>query len=347
MINYTSVSPSEFLPPLHDDRGLPLSGDGHAFLGRGAHYKVSPSVSLAEYVGAKFIPEHIAQMSFAGRRHYQSMLKHILRPETVNQLFSPGLEKAKPRLKAIPGWPYLDDVRLCELRVDHVRNLTGAALARGYSTQTVKHIRNVLGVIVTHAKRERLFTDENPVSGVELPPICRKQPQNLTIAQAKAMLKIMQYPEREIALMAITTGMSIQEICGLQWKHVNLTKTTIDCDEKTIPPGCILLRQHWNPEGISELHPSRVRLIEVPQPLLLRLLRVRQEATSPTPGSFVLANPSGAPIRPDSLRMIRLKAIGRRISIPWLSWRIVKRAHDAMLSELRNQLNTELVSSAP
>jgi integrase len=298
-------------------------------------------------VGAKFLPEHIQRKSFAGRTHYQSILKHILRPETVNQLFNPGSEHLKTRLKAIPGWPYLDDVKLCELRADHVRNLTAAALAQGYSTQTVMHIRNVLGAIVTHAKRERLFTDENPVSGVELPPMCRKESQNLTIAQAKAMLRMMQYPEREIALIAITTGMSIQEICGLQWKHVNLTKTTIGCDRETIPSGCILLRQHWNPEGISELHPTRVRLIEVPQPLLLRLLRLRQEAASPTPSSFVLGTPSGAPIRPDSLRMIRLKAIGRTISIPSLSWRVVKRAHDAMLSELRNQLNTDLVSSAP
>jgi integrase len=181
---------------------------------------------------------------------------------------------------------------------------------------------------------------------VELPPICHKTPQDLTIAQAMAMLKMMRYPEREIALIAITTGISIQEICGLQWKHVNLSNASTDCDGETVPSGSILLKQHWNPEGIVQLHSNRVRLIKVPEPLSIVLLRLKQEALSPDSNTFVLATPSGAPIRPASLRMTRLKAIGRKIAIPWLSWQVVKRAHDAMLSELRVQLNNDLVSSA-
>jgi hypothetical protein len=274
------------------------------------------------------------------------MLKHILRPETVDQLFNPGQGQPKSRLKAIEGWPYLDKVTLGELREQHVRNLTESALANGYSAQTVTHIRNVIGIIITHAKREGLFADENPVLSVELPPICHERPQDLTIAQARAMLRMMQYPEREIALIAITTGMSIQEICGLQWKHVNLTKDVLDCDGDAIPSGFILLKQHWYPEGIVDLHSNRIRLIEVPQPLSLRLLRLKQEATSPDPDSFVLTTPSGEPVRPSSLCKIHLKAIGRKISMPWLSWQVVRRAHDAVLSELRIQLSTDLVSSA-
>jgi integrase len=301
---------------------------------------------LAEFVGIKFLPEHIEQKSFAGRRHYQAMLKHILRPETVDQLFNPGVVQSKSRLKAIPAWPYVDKIKLCELREQHVKDLTEAAFAHGYSVQTVTHIRNVIGKIITHAKQEGLFAEKNPVSSVELPPICHERPQDLTIAQARAMLRMMQYPEREIALIAITTGMSIQEICGLQWKHVNLTRNVVDCDGDTIPPGFILLKQHWYPEGIVNLHSNRVRLIDVPQPLSLTLLRLKQEAASEDPDSFVLVTPSGAPVRPGSLCKIHLTAIGRKISLPWLSWQVVKRAHDAMLRELRVQLSTDLVSSA-
>jgi integrase len=307
---------------------------------------VSPSISLLEFVGNKFIPEYIEQKSFAGRTHYQSMLKHILRPETIDELFNPGGAHMKSRLKVIPGWPYLDNVKVCDLREHHVRDLTMAASAHGYSAQTVTHIRNVLGVIVAHAKRERLFASDNPVYGVELPTICHKKPQDLTIAQAMAMLRMMQYPEREIALIAITTGISIQEICGLQWKHVNLTKVGADCNGETIPSGCILLKQHWNPYGIADLHSKRIRLVEVPEALSVILLRLKQHAMSSDPNCFVLATPSGAPIRPASLRITRLKAIGRKIAIPWLSWQVVKNAHDAMVSELRTQLNNDLVSCA-
>ncbi len=306
----------------------------------------SSRISLAEFVGIKFLPEYIEQKSFAGRRHYQSMLKHILRPETVDDLFHSVSTQQKSRLKAVPAWPYLDKVKLCELQEHHVRDLTAAAFAHGYSAQTVMHIRNVLGVIVAHAKREGLFPEENPVSGVELPPICHKKMQDLTIAQAKTMLRMMQYPEREIALIAITTGMSIQEICGLQWKHVNVTRAAVDLEGETIPSGCILLTQHWSPEGIAKLHPGRTKFIEVSEPLSFTLQRLKQEAKLATADSFVIATSSGTPIRPDILRITRLKTIGRKISIPWLSWRVVRRAHEAMVTELRNQLNTDLVSSA-
>jgi integrase len=308
----------------------------------GTMHAASPNISLAEFVSVKFLPEYIRQKSAAGQRHYQAMLKHILHPETVDQIFQSGVS----RMKAIPGWPYLDQVKLCNVSEHHVRDLTQIAEARGYSAQTVKHIRNALGVIIAHAQRERLFADENPVARVEIPPLCRKRLPDLTIAQAKAMLGAMQFPEREIALIAITTGMSVQEICGLQWKDVNLSKTPAECEGKLIPPGCILLRQHWYPDGIASLHSNRVRIIEVPQPLMLTLLRLRQEASHLDANSFVLAARSGDPIRPAALQKSRLSAIGRRIAMPTLSWRHIRRAHSAILSELRVQLSTDLVSSA-
>jgi integrase len=343
---YNFVSARESIRPIPDHRWPSLSEPDLASATRSERQGASPGISVSEFVGSKFLPEYIESKSLAGRTHYQSMLKHILRPDTVDRLLNPGMAQRKSRLKAIPGWPYLDNVQLCQLREQHVRDLTEAAFAQGYSAQTVTHIRNVLGLIVVHAKRERLFADENPVSGVELPPICHKKPQDLTIAQAMAMLKMMRYPEREIALIAITTGISVQEICGLQWKHVNLTTAGADCDEETIPSGSILLKHHWNSEGIVQLHSSRIRLIKVPEPLSAILLRLKHEALSADPNAFVLATPSGAPIRPASLRMTRLKVIGRKIAAPWLSWQVVKRAHDAMLSELRIQLNSDLVSSA-
>jgi integrase len=346
MVKRDLNSPLPCVAPLSNNGWFtPLKSDPAPAI-RSIQMVASSRISLAEFVGIKFLPEYIEQKSFAGQRHYQAMLKHILRPETVDQLFNSGSTQQKSRLKAVPAWPYLDKVKLCELREHHVRDLTAAAFAQGYSAQTVTHIRNALGVIIAHAKREGLFADENPVSGVELPPICHKRPQDLTVAQAMAMLKMMRYPEREIALIATTTGMSIHEICGLQWKYVNLTKAGTDCDGETIPSGSILLKHHWNSEGIVQLHSSRIRLIKVPEPLSIILLRLKHEALSPDPNAFVLATPSGAPIRPASLRMTRLKVIGRKIAIPWLSWKVVKRAHDAMLSELRIQLSNDLVSSA-
>jgi hypothetical protein len=43
--------------------------------------------------------------------------------------------------------------------------------------------------------------------------------------------------------------------------------------------------------------------------------------------------------------MLRLNPIGRELEMPWLSWQVLKRAHDELLSELRIKLSQDLVLS--
>ncbi len=301
--------------------------------------------TFATFVEMKFIPHHVEGKSFAGRTHYRSILKHILRPETVDRFFTESSKEVRTRMRAVPDWPYLDDVRLNELAPHHVRELIGAASTLGYSNQTVKHIRNVLGMIVSHAKREGFFPGDNPVVAVNSPPVSRKRTHALTIVQAKAMLGMMQSPEREIALITMTTGLSISEICGLKWKHVNLNKLPLNCDDELIPPGCILAKQHWSPEGIVNLSPKRTRVVDVSDPLSNILLLLRPEPVSSNLDSYVFATPSGRPLCPASVRARRLEPIGRKMEMPWISWPVLTRAHMALLSESKRQLSRELASS--
>ena len=121
------------------------------------------TMCLELFVATKFIPEHVETKSAAGRRHYHAILKHVLHPEKIDCLFSSETDKARARMKSLPDWPYLDDVRLCDLQPAHVRQLTASAFAHGYSTQTILHIRNVISAIISHAKREKCFDGENPI----------------------------------------------------------------------------------------------------------------------------------------------------------------------------------------
>jgi integrase len=303
------------------------------------------AIPFAEFIETKFIPHHVELKSLAGRTHYQAILKHILRPETVERLFTPYIGTAKSRLKSVPDWPYMDEIRLCDLNADHVRRLTSSASAHGYSHQTVKHIRNVMSAIVSHARREHMFSGDNPISEVELPPMPHRESHNLTIVEAKTILGIMKYPEREIALITITVGMSISEICALQWKHLNLTGSTIYSDGKLIPPRSILVSRQWNAMGVVEANSNRIREVSVPDPLIQALMRLRRRHGIADPNSFVIATRDGNPIRPSSVGTLRLKPIGRELEMPWLSWQVLKRAHEALLSELRVQLSDDLVLS--
>lgn len=303
-------------------------------------------VSMATYIETNFIPNHVELKTLAGRTHYQAILKHVLRPETVDRLFAPYVGMPKARLRALSDWPYLDEVRLCDVTPDHVRRLTASALARGYSPQTVKHIKNVVGAIISHAKREGIFIGDNPISKVRLPPIVHKASHNLSIAQAKMILSLMEYPEREIALITFGTGMSISEICGLKWGRVNLTSRTLYSEGSLVPPRSMLVTDQWSPAGLLDVGVRRVRSVSIPDSVFRVLLALRKGQRRADPDCFVLAAQSGSPVCPASLRMSKLKPIGRRLGMPWLSWQVLKRAHDALLCELRTQLNDELVISS-
>ena len=301
---------------------------------------------MATFIERRFIPDHVEHKSLAGRTHYQSILKHVLKPETVDRLFTPYVGLVNTRLRSLPDWPYLDNVRLCDLSPDHVRQLTFSASARGYSPQTVKHIRSVVSAILSHARREGVFSGENLTSEVELPPMVRRETPNLTIVQAKAILRTMEYPQREMALITITIGMNISEICGLQWKCVNLTQEAVYSDGEVIPSRCILVKRQVNSEGLVDVNPNRMRIVELPEPLYRRLLNLRRGQRRSDPDSFVIPSRPGAPLSPTSVRMLSLKPIGQKLEMPWLSWQVLKRAHETLLSELRIQLSHDLVLSA-
>lgn len=294
------------------------------------------------FVESKFIPEHVQHKTLAGQIHYQAILKHLLRPETVNRIFNPR-NVAKARLRSVSDWPYLDDVRLCDITVEHVRRIIASSRSCEYSPQTVKHIKNVFFAIISHAQRERCFSGPNPVAQVKLPPISRKEEHHLTISQTRAMLELMQYPEREIALITITTGMNILEIGNLQWKHVNLSDSPRDVDGDVVQPRSLALRPQWNRIGLGDSKRGRKKDIEIPKSLISVLEDLKKRGIKRSADDFVLISDSGQPILSAKVSSARLKAVGRKLGLPWLSWRVIGRAHTTLLSEFRTELNDHMM----
>jgi integrase len=304
------------------------------------------SMSLVAFIQNKFIPDHVRLKSTAGRVHYQAILKHIIRPETVQTHFAEYPLKTKARLKTVPGWPYLDDVRLCDLEADHIRQLTTSAVARGYSAQTVKHIKNVLSTIISHAQKERLYDGYNPAAEVRLPRLVHTTPRDLTIDEAKSILRLLKYPEREIALISMSTGMGASDICTLRWKHINMTRSEVCIEGEPVPRHGMVFRSHSTGFDGVEMNQSRLRVIVIGDSLIVELERLKRQQEHADPNGFVIATPQGDPIQPMSARTHGLRIIGRKLQLPWLSWRALKRAHGAMLSELSIQLTDDLVRIA-
>lgn len=305
----------------------------------------NPTMSLLMFLERKFIPDHVESKSAAGRTHYHAILKHILRPETVDSLFAPYVGRSKGRLKAADGWPYLDEIRLCDLNAHHLRQLTSSATAHGYSPQTVKHIRNVVGKIISHAQKERIFSGDNPVKTVELPPMQRREPHTLTMPQAKGVLRLMGHPEREMALLTISTGMNLLEISALQWKDVNLTGMPVRSEGSTISPRSVVIRKQWHANGTATAQTARECELKLPKLLVEALFQLKRSRYVDDPNGLVFSTREGIPIRSLDVCNHELKRIGRELDIPWLSWQVLRRAHDTFLSDLRFKLASALALS--
>lgn len=300
-------------------------------------------MTVASFVEKKFVPEHVALKRSSGRTHYNAILKHVLTPEEVDRVFKVDREKSKSKLKSLPDWPYLDNLRLCDARPHHVQQLTTAALARGYSTQTVMHIRNVVSAIFSHAQKEHCFMGENPAIHVSLPEMTRKEAHALTTTQASRVLGAMQYPEREMSLIAIFTGMNVAEICGLQWKRVNLTDSVRNSDGEPIPPRSISVRKQWYRGELGTVKKSRMRDLAIAKPLLPVLTKLSRRTRFTGPEDYVLASRVGTPVNQINSMTRRLKPIGKELQMPWLSWHVFRRAHATFGSEVGAQFQ-ELVA---
>ncbi len=292
------------------------------------------TMTLAEFVERKFVPEYVASKGFSGRMHYQSMLKHVLKPEEVDRVFRAEPRRPKVRLRSIPDWPYVGHVPLREFRPEYVQHLTSAALSYGYSRQTVMHIRNVVSTIFSFAQLEMYFNGDNPASPVKLPKVNRPQTTPLSVSDVIRLLGFMRYPEKEMTLIAVLTGMTVAEICGLQWKRLNLTEVeVVNSDGEAIQPRTILIREEWMRGQLGSVSKRRVGSVPIPRPLLPVFLRLSRNTRLAGTTDFVLTSRSGSPVNQTNILTRRLKPIGQELNIPGLSWHMVRRIHKELTTE--------------
>lgn len=339
-IPYWTGLSARLAPTMNDDEGAQGFADHRDAPDRGLR-ELSSKWTVAQFVKDKFLPEHISMKGAAGQGHYRAILKHILTPEEVDAIFGAGTEKSKRTLRAIPNWPYINDLHLRDARPEHVQGLISAATEAGYSTQTVKHIRNVVSAIFSHAIREQFFWGGNPAVSVAPPRMLRKMAHALSFEQTLRVLEVMQYPEREVTLFAILTDMTVSQICGLQWKYVNLTDHGLNRMDESIPPRTILVRNQYYRGELGKVPPSRRK--DVPISFLLRWVLLRLSRTHGVGwNDFVLMSRGGRPINPINVAARRLKSIGKKLDLPWLSWQVFRRTRVALVEEFGSQLPDKL-----
>jgi site-specific recombinase XerC len=296
------------------------------------------SMTVGEFVQIRFIPEYVAARGTAGRAHFQTILRYILTPEQVACAF-PG-KRHKTKVGKIPGWPYLGLLQLCDASADTIQHLTSTALQFGYSIQTATHIRSVVRAIFSHAIATNNYSSDNPAALVTLPRMARKEPHSLTVTQLKELIPVMRYPEKHIALFATLTDLNLSEICGLQWKYVNLSTDNSLVDGEWIPSRSIAVRRQSYRGQHGVVTAVRQRFVPAPELLcsILNEIRTRRQFTGPD--DFVFVSRKGTLIYPENIAARRLKPIGKTLEMPWLSWNVFHRTYATLGRTLQKELRS-------
>ena len=302
---------------------------------------VSARVTVAEYIECKFVPEYISTKTSTGQMHFRSILKFVLSPEAMRRAFKVN-RTAKQSLRPIPGSPYMDSIPMGEVTSSWVQGVVSGALDRGYSIQTATHIRNVIRTIFAHAAQNHFFSGENPAASVLLPHMVRKTAHVLTLDQLKRFLQSADYPEKEMALMATLTTMSMAEVCGLQWKYVNFSEFRRRIDGDWLDARTIAVRMKSCRGEFGPVISSRKRNVGLPDLLNSELSHLRGRTKFGGQDDYVFASRSGSPVSQDNLASRKLKVIGEALGMSWLSWHVFCRSRKPLYGEVGRQLQNQL-----
>jgi integrase len=333
--------PGMGLIPLSQSKSQPMFETNTTRVEDQANQASPGRTSIAEFVERKFIPEYVATKKSAGRSYFRGILNHVLPPEQVARSFAGSLEKTNNKLTAVPEWPYIGSLRLCDIDAETIQLLTTSALKRGYSTQTATHIRNVIRLIFSHAIRTGCYVGDNPANLVTLPAMTRKKAHTLSLYQLQEVMQAMRYPEKEITFFLLLTEMRIAEICGLQWKYINDSNVSrLLEEEESIPPRTIAVRYQCY-RGELSVSRSRRKLVSAPHLLCLVLRDLKNRTRFAAPHDFVFTSRNGTPIRQENVTARHLKCIGKTFGMPWLSWSVFHRTRIALKIEMGQNLQDE------
>jgi integrase len=304
-------------------------------------HRIEPAMSVAEFVEREFIPGYVMSKRTAGRAHFQGILKHILSPERIARAFRAG-GKTRARLAAVPGWPYLDNVPIAEVRPENVKQLIQASMSHRYSSQMTTHLRNVIRIVVSYAAACGYFTGPNPAMFVPVPSIAHKPTRSLTLPQLKQVFELMRYPEQQIALFALLTDMNVAEICGLKWKHANLSNAAHDGSGEALPARTMAVRMQIYRGEFRAVVGGRNRFVQIPELLHSALVHLKHRPDHISGEDFVLVSRRGTPVNPDNIAARRLKRIGQILDLNWLSWKVFHRTGMELQAKFGRYMNKEL-----
>ena len=289
--------------------------------------------TLREFVERKFIPEHVALLKKGGQIHYGARNEKTGEYSGLFRHILPSIGDLRLRDVSPSDLQQLVSGLMVEKRKKVGKQIVVSRMPA--SVQTRLHVKNALSAIFEHAIAIEWLNSRNPAKSVRLPEMQRKQLHALNFEQATALLAALPTPAREMALAAMLTSMNIAELCGLQWKNLNLTDAWLVVGAEAIPPSSLVVRQQWRlGEYTSLKETARARTLPLPAALVAVFAEMKRRGKFTGPSDPVFVSRNGTPADEHNISNRHLKRVGAKLEMPWLSWHCFRRTTATVADQL-------------
>ncbi len=181
----------------------------------------------------------------------------VAKTTTVEEIMAEWLEKVeRPNLKPSSfdrkenscKWqvfPYIGKIPAKKLCNDDIEDLIQTLLAKGYSHSTIKKAVEAIGACYRYYRLHHKLTN-TPTDGVRIPSGGRNRIKRirfysldqLQMIQKECLRKhengTMVYPQGDLLVILINTGMRVGELLALTWNDVDLCRRIITIDKNAI-----------------------------------------------------------------------------------------------------------------
>jgi integrase len=189
--------------------------------------------------------------------------------------------------------------------------------------------------VFNHAKQRKAFYGDNPIFGVRMPEMQRKERHALNFTQARALVDELPTPAKEMVLLSIVTSLSVAELSGLAWKWVNLDDESGTVAGEELPGKTLGVRQNFYRSKFGSVKAkTRRRNVTLPPGVVAALRALKSASAFNQPDDLVFCSSSGTPLDEANLKKRFVRPAGKKLGIPWLGWHVFRHTHATLADKV-------------